>query len=223
MKELDIRNNYLEHYKKENEMFDMAKFILSNEIVVDNGAIILITPNQIVITRNNPKNGGKIGSGSHDDTYDILNKVLYDLPLNNRIFKIDSKELEEAVERNFQIKYKQNILIRMINEGKSVIHMRGVFIELPSSITESQLEFLIYLEEQYDVLFKSMSNEMVKDGETPLIMFKNKERQDVYCNSFEPLIEYAKNNLVVKNKEVIEEKHIIGTTLDDIKCKDKQM
>ena len=115
MKELDIRNNYLEHYKKENEMFDMAKFILSNEIVVDNGAIILITPNQIVITRNNPKNGGKIGSGSHDDTYDILNKVLYDLPLNNRIFKIDSKELEEAVERNFQIKYKQNILIRMIN------------------------------------------------------------------------------------------------------------
>lgn len=101
--------------------------------------------------------------------------------------------------------------------------MRGIFIELPSSITESQLEFLIYLEEQYGIMFKYMSNEMVKDGETPLIMFKNKERQDVCCNSFEPLIEYAKNNLVVKNKEVIEEKHIIGTTLDDIKYKYKQM
>ena len=128
MNELEIRKNYLEHYKKENEMFDMSKFFLSNDIVLDNGAIIAITPNQLIITRNNPKEGGKIGSGSHDDTYDILNKVLYDMPLNNRIFEIGSKELEDAVEKNFEIKNKQNILIRMINEGKSIIHMRGINI-----------------------------------------------------------------------------------------------
>lgn len=219
MNEAEIRNKYLEHYMAENEKFDMAKFILSNKSLVDNGAIILITPNQIVFTRNNPKEGGEIGSGSHDDTYDILNKVLYDLPLNNRIFKINSKELEEAVEKNFQIKNRQNILIRMINEGKNVIHMRGIYVELPISITESQLEFLTYLEEQYGILFKYMSNEMVKDGETPLILFKNKDRQNVFCNSLAPLIEYARDNLVDKNKEVIEEKHIIGNTLEDIKTK----
>ncbi len=223
MNEAEIRNKYLEHYMVENERFDMSKFILSNKNLVDNGAIILITPNQIVFTRNNPKEGGEIGSGSHDDTYDILNKVLYDLPLNNRIFKIDSKELEEALERSFQIKYKQNILIRMINEGKGVIHMRGIYVELPSSITASQLEFLIYLEEQYGIILKYISNEMVKAGETPLILFKNKERQNVLCNSFEPLIEYARNNLVDKEKEVIEEKHIIGTTIIDIKSRDKQI
>lgn len=182
MNELEIRKNYLEHYKKENDTFDMAKFILSNDIVLDNGAIITITPNQIIITRNNPKEGGKIGSGSHDDTYDILNKVLYDLALNNRIFKINSKELEEVVEKNFQIKNKQNILIRMINEGKSVIHMRGINVELPNSITQSQLQFLIYLEEQYGIILKYISNEMVKDGETPLILFKDKARKDIYCD-----------------------------------------
>ena len=27
MNELDIRNNYLEHYKKENEMFDMPRLL----------------------------------------------------------------------------------------------------------------------------------------------------------------------------------------------------
>jgi len=223
MNELEIRKNYLEHYKKENEMFDMSKFFLSNDIVLDNGAIIAITPNQLIITRNNPKEGGKIGSGSHDDTYDILNKVLYDMPLNNRIFEIGSKELEDAVEKNFEIKNKQNILIRMINEGKSIIHMRGINIELPDSITESQLQFIIYLEEKYGIIFKYLSNEMVKNGETLLIIFKNKDRQDIFSNSFATLIEYAKNNLVDKKKEVIEEKHIIGTTIDDIKSKDKQI
>ena len=219
MNEIDIRNEYLEHYKRENDAFDMANFILNNEIVVDNGAIILITPNQVVITRNNPKEGGKIGSGSHDDTYDILNKVLYDLPFNKRIIKTESKELEEEFEKEFQIKNKQNILIRMINEGKSVIHMRGIYVELPSTITESQLEFLIYLEEQYGIIFKFMSNEMVKDGETPLICFKDKARKDVFCNSFEPLIEYARKNLVDKEKDVIVESHLIGTTLNDILIK----
>ena len=223
MKEAEIRNRYLEHYKYENDTFDMSKFFLSNKIVVDNGTIILITPNQIVFTRNNPKEGGKIGSGSHDDTYDTLSKVLYDLPFTNRIFKIDSKELEETLERSFQIKYKQNILIRMINEGKSIIHMRGIYVELPSSITESQLKFLVYLEEQYGLLFKYLSNEMVKVGETPLVLFKNKDKHDTLCNSFAPLIEYAKNNLVDKNKKVIEEKNIIGTTIKDIKNRDKQI
>lgn len=223
MNEIDIRNKYLEHYKHENDTFDMASFILNNEIVVDNGAIILITPNQVVITRNNPKEGGKIGSGSHDDTYDILNKVLYDLPFNKRIIKTESKELEEEFEKEFQIKNKQNILIRMINEGKSVIHMRGIYVELPSTITESQLEFLIYLEEQYGIIFKFISNEMVKDGETPLIIYKNKEKQDVLCNSFAPLIDYARDNLVDKNKEVIKEKYIIGKTIEDIKIKDKRI
>ena len=64
---------------------------------------------------------------------------------------------------------------------------------------------------------------MVKVGETPLILFKNKDKHDTLCNSFAPLIEYAKNNLVDKNKKVIEEKHIIGTTIKDIKNRDKQI
>lgn len=223
MKDLENRNKYLEFYEKETNIFDLNKFISSNDIEINNGAIIAITPNQIVFTRNIPKPNLKIGSGSHDDTYYILTCILYNLPITNRLFVFDDKKLEEDVRKNNYIREEQNILIRMINEGKSFIHMRALFVELPKTITNSQLEFLIYLENIYGETLKTISKEMVNSGELPLLYFKTIDNEDKYCLSFEPLIEYAKNNLVKDNKHIISEEYIIGTTLDNIKSSNKHI
>lgn len=222
MEDLQLRKNYVEYIKNENDSFDLIKFILDKDISIDNGAIGIITPNQMIFVRNLPKEGGnKTGSGSHDITYDILTKVLYELPLDNRIFARGSKELEYYVERNFDIKNGQNIFIRMINEGNEIIHMRAICIEFPISITTSQLNFLKYLEERYGEMLKYISKRKVNNGEDSLMFFQKKNRENVYCDSFLPAIEYAEENLIDDVKQVIEEKYIIGQTLEDTHNKDR--
>lgn len=226
MDELELRKKYKEYFENEAKTVDLIKFILDNNISIDNGVIGIVTPNQILFTRNLPKEGGnKPGSGSHDITNDILTKVLYELPLDNRIFARGSKELEYYVERNFDIKNGQNILIRMINEGNKIIHMRAICIEFPISITTSQLNFLKYLEERYGEMLKYISKRKVNNGEDSLMFFQKKNRENVYCDSFLPAIEYAEKNLIDDVKQVIEEKYIIGITMKDImkSNKDKQI
>lgn len=224
MEDLELRKNYLDYFEKECNLFDLEKFITDNNLRIDNGAIGLITPNEILFVRNLPlKKSNKPGSGSHDVTHDILTKVIYDLPLDNRIFLKDSPELEYYVERNFDIKNGQNIFIRMINEGYSVIHNRAICIEFPKSVTSKQIEFLQYLEDMYGKTLLSIGNNMVKNGEDSLVYFKKNNRESVFCNSFKEAIEYAKENLVDEKKVVIEEKYIIGMTLEDIKNKDKKI
>lgn len=45
MEDTEKRKNYLEYFKNETMMFDLEKFILDNDITIDNGAIGIITPN----------------------------------------------------------------------------------------------------------------------------------------------------------------------------------
>ena len=76
MEDTEKRKNYLEYFKNETMMFDLEKFILDNDITIDNGAIGIITPNQILFVRNLPKESSiKPGSGNHYDTYDFLTKI----------------------------------------------------------------------------------------------------------------------------------------------------
>lgn len=207
MDEVKNEDEYLTYFVHENKIFDLSKFMLNDDVVMDNGACILITPNQLISTRNIPSNNSKPGSGMHDDTNYYLTSALYETDLN----------------RNIYIREKQNILIRMINEGKDIIHIKGVSIDLPNTITLSQLEFLNYLEDNYGEVLTTISNKMMKYGELPLILFRNKDNKDIFCKSFKELIEYAKNNLLDINKEIIEEKNIIGLTLEDIRNKNKNI
>ena len=226
MTELELRRGYIEYANDELKIFDLIKFMFDDNIVVDNGAIGIITPNQMIFVRNLPKEGNnKPGSGNHYDTYDILTKVIYELPLDNRIFARGSKELEYYVERNFDIKNGQNIFIRMINEGNKKKHMRAICIQFPIKITTSQLVFLKFIEEKYGELLKLTGDKMVRNGEEPLIFFQKKNRENVYCNSFLPAIEYAEDFLIDDVKQVIKEIHIIGITVNDIMKykKDKQI
>ena len=207
MNDIYNKEKYLEFFNNENQTFDFKRFIQNDDIVMDNGACILITPNQLLITRNIPGENGKPGSGMHDDTNYILTSTLY----------------ETNLKTNRDIRENQNILIRMINEGKDIIHIRGISIDLPNTITYSQLEFLQYLEDNYGEVLTSISDKMMQYGELPLILFKSKENRDVFCKSFKDVIEYAKNNLVDPNKKIIEENSIIGLTIEDIHNKNKKI
>lgn len=133
--------------------------------------------------------------------------------------------MEYYVERNFDIKNGQNIFIRMINEGNEKKHMRAICIQFPIKITTSQLVFLKFIEEKYGELLKLTGDKMVRNGEEPLIFFQKKNRENVYCNSFLPAIEYAEDFLIDDVKQVIKEIHIIGITVNDIMKykKDKQI
>lgn len=212
MNDVEIRKTYLRYYKLENNTFDLAKFILNNNVLINNGAIILITPNQILFSKNNPNNDENKGSGTHDTTNDLLTKTIYNLPFDSRKYTDDSKELK-CIEK---IKNDQNILIRLINEGNKIIHMRAIFVELPTSVTLSQIGFLQYLEYNYGNLLKRISTNMVNSYEDSLIVFNTKKHESIYCHSFEPIINYAKENLLDNRKEIIEENYIFGTTKEDI-------
>lgn len=224
MDDLDLRKKYLDYFKNEAKIFDFEKFIMDDDVAIDNGAVGIITPNEIAFARNIPNKGcSKPGSGSHDNTNDLLTKVLYDLSLENKMFINGSKETEYSIMQINEIKNGQNILIRMINEGYGVIHNRAICIEFPTKITTSQLEFLQYLEGMYGTLLHTIGENMVKKGEYPLIFFQKKDRKNVFCNSFRPAIEYAKENLVDDVKQVIDEKYIIGITKENIYNNEKQI
>ena len=63
---------------------------------------------------------------------------------------------------------------------------------------------------------------MINKGELPLVLFKTKENENIFCGNFKELIQCVKNNLVDYNKEVINEKYLIGTIIDEIKKYNKQ-
>ena len=217
MEEIKKRNELAEYYMQEHKNFDFHKFLLNENLLLNNGAIILITPNQIIFTRNNPNEGSVPGSGGHADTYDTLNKIIYGLPLNNKIYKDNPEYLDYIREAGFQIKYCQNIEIDIINEGHGIIHMRAIRIVLPKTITKEQLSFLEYLQSEYGDLLNNISIMMRENFEDHLITFKTKDGKNLYVDNFIPVIEYAKDNLIDNEKKVITENNIFGITIDDIK------
>ena len=190
---------YMNYYQKEISSFNLDEFLLDDNTSQANGAVGVITPNQLVFTRT--INSGR---GPHGKTFDTLTSIMYNLPITDE-FKIN-----ETNNKIYTISTEQNILIRMINEGEGEMHQRGLIFYLPDNITESQVEFLVYLEDRYKTLFQNISK---TDGE-PLIFFRTLDNKNQYCDSLTPLIEYAKSNLVTDNKKIISEENYMGITLN---------
>ena len=216
MNEIEKRNKYLNYYAQQTKTFDLNEFMTTDNTKINNGAIFLITPNQIVFTKNLPKHGAEPGSGFHEDTVDMLNYALYDLSLSD-------EELEKTNRTNKYLKEEQNIIFRMINEFGVRYSVKGIFVDYPPTITKNQLDFLEYIEQIYGNLLKRISNDLMNEGKGPLIVFKTKENDDIFCTSIDTFIEYAEQNLLVDNKKIIQENHIIGTTMENINNKDKQI
>ena len=213
---LVTRKELINYFSRENAIFSFEEFFTDS--INDKRAIILITPNQIIKTRNLLCNDNE--RSGHDITYDYLTRLLYDIMFDeNGVMLFDEKEMENNKDALNYLQYYQNIMIRMCNEG--VNNSKLVWIHIPPKVTSSQLEMLKELNYETNTLFKKISKTINKDEDDYLVAFNNYHDKVVYGDTLDIVINYIiENNLIDDNEPIIEETCIIGNR---IKHKSKGM
>ena len=188
------RQQVIEYLKNQTNIFKFDEYIKEDSIKKDNGVVGVITPTQLIMchTLNN-------GQEYHNITYDEINKIIYDT---------DDKKLLNYIRNH------QNIYIRVFNEQINPIigNMKSIWIELPTKVTYSQLEFLKLLEQEYGKILKSISQKQVANSEDALVGFIRIDNKTILDDSFEKVIQYS-DNFLLNEKNIIEDKVIIGRTL----------
>ena len=88
------KKDLISYFSKENEIFSFEEFFTDSD--EDKRSIIVITPNQIIKTRNIIDNNSNMSG--HDITYDYLTKALYNIMFdNNGIMLFDEKEMDDEI------------------------------------------------------------------------------------------------------------------------------
>lgn len=210
------KKELITYFSKENEIFSFEEFFTDS--INDKRAIILITPNQIIKTRNLLCNDNE--RSGHDITYDYLTRLLYDITFDeNGVMLFDEKEMENNKDALNYLQYYQNIMIRMCNEG--VNNSKLVWIHIPPKVTSSQLEMLKELNYETNTLFKKISKTIKNNEDEYLVAFNDYHDEVIYGDSLDIVINYIiENNLIDDNEPIIEETCIIGNR---IKHKSKGM
>ena len=198
-------------FKQEHQSFNLKSFFEKEETKKDNGALILITPNQIIFTRTIDKGTG-IGSGMHEDTKFFLTKLLYNIPLNYNEETIEQKDKENYLAES------QNIMIRLFNETPIDFYglcgnIKNIWIDFPKNITTTQLSFLKQLEKEYGEFLREVSIKQEQEITGELIGFSNNKKQAITDHTFQKAIEYAENYLIDDSIEIINEDIIIGNPI----------
>ncbi len=203
---MENRKKLYDFFKKEMEQFDLGNFFINDSIKKNNGAIGLITPTQLILTRNIDFGNG-VGSGDHNPTCDLLSNLIY----NREI--IYSKEIE--IEKIYLLQ-EQNILIRMFNEsfGETIGTIKSIWIHFPSAVTETQIYFLKKLEDEYGEILKKVSQKQLITDEDPLVGFKDIKGNVIKDNSFNASIIYAEQCLLNKDRQIIPDEIIVGKTIN---------
>ena len=211
-----IKKELIEYFSKENEIFSFEEFFTDSS--KDKRAIIVITPNRIVKTRNLLNNDNE--RSGHDITYDYLTRVLYNIMFDeNEVMLFNDKEMEDNKDAIKYLQYYQNIMIRMCNEG--VNNSKLVWIHIPPKVTSSQLEMLKELNYETNTLFKKISKTIKNNEDEYLVAFNDYHDEVIYGDSLDIVINYIiENNLIDDNEPIIEETCIIGNR---IKHKSKGM
>ena len=210
------KKELIEYFSKENEIFSFEEFFTDSS--KDKRAIIVITPNRIVKTRNLLNNDNE--RSGHDITYDYLTRVLYNIMFDeNEVMLFNDKEMEDNKDAIKYLQYYQNIMIRMCNEG--VNNSKLVWIHIPPKVTSSQLEMLKELNYETNTLFKKISKTIKNNEDEYLVAFNDYHDEVIYGDSLDIVINYIiENNLIDDNEPIIEETCIIGNR---IKHKSKGM
>ena len=210
------KKELITYFSKENEIFSFEEFFTDSS--KDKRAIIVITPNRIVKTRNLLNNDNE--RSGHDITYDYLTRVLYNIMLDeNEVMLFNDKEMEDNKDAIKYLQYYQNIMIRMCNEG--VNNSKLVWIHIPPKVTSSQLEMLKELNYETNTLFKKISKTIKNNEDEYLVAFNDYHDEVIYGDSLDIVINYIiENNLIDDNEPIIEETCIIGNR---IKHKSKGM
>lgn len=210
------KKELITYFSKENEIFSFEEFFTDSS--KDKRAIIIITPNRIVKTRNLLNNDNE--RSGHDITYDYLTRVLYNIMFDeNEVMLFNDKEMEDNKDAIKYLQYYQNIMIRMCNEG--VNNSKLVWIHIPPKVTSSQLEMLKELNYETNTLFKKISKTIKNNEDEYLVAFNDYHDEVIYGDSLDIVINYIiENNLIDDNEPIIEETCIIGNR---IKHKSKGM
>ena len=210
------KKELITYFSKENEIFSFEEFFTDSS--KDKRAIIIITPNRIVKTRNLLNNDNE--RSGHDITYDYLTRVLYNIMFDeNEVMLFNDKEMEDNKDAIKYLQYYQNIMIRMCNEG--VNNSKLVWIHIPPKVTTSQLEMLKELNYETNTLFKKISKTIKNNEDEYLVAFNDYHDEVIYGDSLDIVINYIiENNLIDDNEPIIEETCIIGNR---IKHKSKGM
>ena len=211
------KKELINYFSKENEIFSFEEFFTDSS--KDKRAIIVITPNQIIKTRNLLYNDDE--RSGHDITYDYLTITLYNIMFDkNDVLLFNDKEMEENKDAINYLQYYQNIMIRMCNEG--VNNSKLVWIHIPPKVTTSQLEMLKELNFETNTLFKKVSKTTNNDEDEYLVAFNNYHDEVIYGDSLDISIKYiVNNNLIDDTSPIIEDNCIIGKTVECVKTKDK--
>ena len=201
----------INYFSKENEIFNFEEFFTDSD--EDKRSIIVITPNQIIKTRNIIDNNSNMSG--HDITYDYLTKTVYNIMFDkNGIMLFDEIEMEDNKDALNYLQYYQNIMIRMCNEG--VNHSKLVWIHIPPKVTTNQLKMLKYLNNETKMLFRKISKTMNKDDEDYLVAFNNFFDKVITGNTLDIAINYIiENNLINDNEPIIDESYIIGNQISN--------
>ena len=203
------KKELINYFSRENAIFSFEEFFTDS--INDKRAIILITPNQIIKTRNLLCNDNE--RSGHDITYDYLTRALYNIMFDeNGVMLFNDKEMEDNKDAINYLQYYQNIMIRMCNEG--VNNSKLVWIHIPPKVTSSQLEILKELNYETNTLFKKISKTINKDEDDYLVAFNNYHDKVVYGDSLDIVINYiVENNLIDDKEPIIEETCIIGNRI----------
>ena len=181
------KKELITYFSKENEIFSFEEFFTDSS--KDKRAIIVITPNRIVKTRNLLNNDNE--RSGHDITYDYLTRVLYNIMFDeNKVMLFNDKEMEDNKDAIKYLQYYQNIMIRMCNEG--VNNSKLVWIHIPPKVTSSQLEMLKELNYETNTLFKKISKTIKNNEDEYLVAFNDYHDEVIYGDSLDIQNEFKK-------------------------------
>ena len=210
------KEQLIKYFTEENNNFNFVEFFSDDDF--DKRAIIIITNNQIIKSRNILVKNGKESSG-HDITYDYLTRLLYNIMFSkNGEMILDEKLMKDNEDAIDYLQYQQNIMIRMCNEG--VNHLKLIWVHIPLKITLQQFLFLKKLNEETKFLFEKINKSISNINEDYLVGFIDKNDNKITGDSLECVIEYIRNNNIIENNSyIIIEEYIIGDVLENNKRK----
>lgn len=189
----------LEYLKNENRNFSFEEFFTGEND--DKRAVIIITPNQMFAAMNLKDNDDKVLA--HEITSNYIISAIYNYP-----FKGDSSISDELEKKYLDFFKNQCIIINMYNSYDNKL----IFGYLPTQITKNQLTMLEYLEKEYSTKLINISKKIFEYNKDRLVgvCLQNNFENVKIGDSFKCIIDFIKENKMVKEYDTIPEYHIIG-------------
>lgn len=189
-------DNDREHvYREAGKIFDFTEFFSKDRrsagIDEQYGATVLITSHQAITIPNIWDY-----TGPHELTQQRIVEVIYNLQNQSK------SETERLI--------KQAIRMRLISENGQ----KRIIIEFPDRTTEEQVNLLQAYQNIYGEIVEGVSKDYVQryKNDSPIVLYKDDKKREIYTHSFENAIEYAQSLSKVEQQDTPDE-IIIGQVI----------